>query len=99
MLNYCMQHKILKVSDQFILRTIADENILIPVGNAAINVKGLIALSESGVLLYHKLKTSCSKEDLVAALMEEYDVSEAVAAEDTEAFLNQMRLLHMLVEE
>ena len=89
----------LKVSDQFILRTIADENLLIPVGEAAVTVKGLIALSESGALLYKKLKTGCSREELVAALLEEYDVSESVAAEDVEAFLDQMRQLHMLVEE
>lgn len=94
-----MEKKALKVSDQFILRTIADENILIPVGDAAINVKGLIALSESGALLYHKLKVGSSKEELIAALMGEYEVSESIAAKDTEAFLNQMRQLHMLVEE
>ena len=89
----------LKVSDQFILRTIADENLLIPVGEAAVTVKGLIALSESGVLLYNKLKDGCSKQMLVKTLTDEYDVSESVAAEDIEAFLDQMRQLRMLVEE
>jgi len=89
----------LKVSDQFILRTIADENLLIPVGEAAVSVKGLIALSESGALLYRKLKDGCSRQMLVEALTGEYDVSESVAAEDVEAFLEQMRQLHMLVEE
>lgn len=89
----------LKVSDKFILRTIADENLLIPVGEAAVTVKGLIALSESGMLLYHKLKDGCSKQMLVKTLTGEYDVSESVAAEDVEAFLDQMRQLHILVEE
>lgn len=88
----------LKVSDQFILRTIADENLLIPVGEAAIHVKGLISLSESGALLYDKLKGGCSREDLIAALTAEYEVSEDEAARDTDAFLNQMRQLNMLVE-
>lgn len=88
----------LKVSDQFILRTIADENLLIPVGEAAIHVKGLISLSESGALLYDKLKGGCSREDLIAALTAEYEVSEDEAALDTDAFLNQMRQLNMLVE-
>ena len=94
-----MQKNILKVSDQFILRTIADENLLIPVGEAAIHVKGLISLSESAALLYSKLKEGCSKEELVAALTREYEVSEAEAVHDTEAFLDQMRQLKMLVEE
>ena len=38
----------MKASNQFILRTIADEHLLIPVGDAALSVKGLIALTESG---------------------------------------------------
>ena len=94
-----MQKGSLKVSDQFILRTIADENLLIPTGDAAICVKGLIALSESGVVLFKKLKDGCSLEELVAALTAEYEVSESEAAQDVDAFLNQMRELNMLVED
>lgn len=89
----------MRVSDRFVLRTIADEHLLIPVGEAAITVKGLIALSESGVLLYEKLKSECSKDDLVAVLRGEYEVSQEEADRDTEAFLDQMRQLNMLIEE
>ena len=89
----------MKVSNQFILRTIADEHLLIPVGDAAIHVKGLIALSESGALLYHKLKDGSTRQELTAALTAEYDVSEEEAARDVEAFLDQMRQLNMLVED
>ena len=89
----------MKVSDEFILRNVAGDNLLIPTGSSALDVKGLILLSESGVLLYNKLKNGCTKEELVAALTAEYAVSEDEAARDTEAFLNQMRQLKMLVEE
>lgn len=89
----------MKVSDQFILRNVAGDNLLIPTGRSALDVKGLILLSESGVLLYNRLQGGCAKEDLVAALMAEYEVSEHEAAQDTDAFLEQMRRLHILVEE
>ncbi len=89
----------MKVSDEFILRNVAGDNLLIPTGSSALDVKGLILLSESGVLLYNKLKNGCTKEELVAALTAEYAVSEDEAARDTEAFLDQMRQLKMLVEE
>ena len=89
----------MKGSNQFILRTIADEHLLIPVGEAALSVKGLIALSEGGKLLFEKLKSGCTKADLIAALMAEYEVSEEIASQDTDAFLNQMRQLGMLVED
>ena len=89
----------MKVSDEFILRNVAGDNLLIPTGSSALDVKGLILLSESGVLLYNKLKNGCTKEELVAALTAEYAVSDDEAARDTEAFLDQMRQLKMLVEE
>lgn len=89
----------MRVSDQFILRTIADEHLLIPVGQAAMHIKGLIALSESGALLYNRLKDGCSRDDLVAVLTEEYDVSIEEAGRDTDDFLNQMRSLRMLLED
>lgn len=89
----------MRVRDQFVLRTIASEPLLIPVGEAAITTKGLIALSESGVLLYEKLKDGCTQEALVDALLAEYDVSRQDAARDVEEFLGQMRGLNMLLEE
>ena len=89
----------MKVSDQFVLRTIAGEHLLIPTGTAALSLNGLIALSESGLLLYEKLKDGCERADLIAALLAEYEVSAAEAEADTDAFLEQLRQMHMLVEE
>lgn len=89
----------MKVSNKFISRKIAREHLLIPVGEAAMHIKGLIAMSESGSLLYDKLKDGCTRADLIAALMAEYEVSEETAAADTDAFLDQMRQLNMLVED
>ena len=89
----------MKISSLFIYRKIADEHLLIPMGEAAMTVKGLVAMSESGAMLYEKLKTGCSREDLIAALTTEYDVSEPAAAQDTDAFLAQMRQLNILIED
>lgn len=89
----------MKASNEFISRKIAKEHLLIPVGEAAMNIKGLIAMSESGAMLYEKLKAGSTREALIAALRETYDVPEAVAAADTDAFLDQMRQLNMLVED
>ena len=89
----------MKISNLFIYRKIADEHLLVPVGEAAMTVKGLVAMSESGAMLYEKLKIGCSREDLITALTEEYDVTESVAAQDTDAFLGQMRQLNILIED
>lgn len=89
----------MKVNNQFILRNVAGDYLLIPTGRCALDVKGLILLSESGVLLYNKLMEGCTEEQLAAALTAEYEVSLQEAAQDTKAFLDQMRQLNILVEE
>lgn len=89
----------MKVKNDFIFRKIAEEYLLIPTGEAAIATNGLIALSESGNFLYQKLQNDCTREGLISALTQEYDVPVSVAGEDIDAFLDQMRQLNMLVEE
>ena len=89
----------MKVNKNFIFRKVAKEHLLIPTGEMALRVKGLVAMSESANLLYQKLQTGCTREDLIAALLAEYDVSAEVAAQDVDAFLDQMRQLDMLVED
>lgn len=88
----------MRVRNNYIFRKIADEHLLIPTGEAALAAMGLIALSESGCLLYQRLQNDCTREELIAALTAEYDVAEAVAGADVDAFLDQMRQLNMLVE-
>lgn len=89
----------MRISDQFMLRQVADEALVIPVGEAALKVKGLIGLSESGSLLYSRLQDGCTEEDLVRALLAEYDIDADTARADTRSFLEQMRRMGILIEE
>lgn len=88
----------MRASDNFILRQIADEYLLIPVGEAALKMNGMVRLSESGYLLFQKLQESCTRDDLVRTLLREYDVSESAAGADVDAFLASMQRLDMLEE-
>lgn len=89
----------MRISDQYMLRQVADEYLVIPVGEAALKVKGLIGLSESGSLLYRKLQGGCSEEELVRALLAEYDIDPETARADTGEFLDQMRRMGILIED
>ena len=86
----------MKIKDNFILREIAGEHILIPVGEAALRVHGMVTLSESALLLYEKLQSECTEEDLVDVLTAEYEVGREEALRDVGAFLGQMRQVGIL---
>lgn len=89
----------MRISDQYMLRQVADEYLVIPVGEAALKVKGLIGLSESGSLLYRRLQRGCTEGDLVELLVAEYDIDPGTALADTREFLDQMRRMGILIED
>ena len=87
----------LKATSEVVLREIAGENLLIPVGQTALKIHGMITLSESGLLLWNRLQEECTEEDLVNALLAEYQVDRETATADVKAFVQQMREVGILV--
>ena len=87
----------LKATSEVVLREIAGESLLIPVGQTALKIHGMITLSESGLLLWNRLQEECTEEDLVNALLAEYQVDRETATADVKAFVQQMREVGILV--
>ena len=90
--------KNLKATSEVVLREIAGENLLIPVGQTALKIHGMITLSESGLLLWKRLQTECTEDELVEALLTEYQVDRETAAADVKAFIRQMQEVGILEE-
>ena len=88
----------MKVNQNFILREIAGESMLIPVGAAAAKFNGLITLNETGATIFKALAHETSLEALVDAVTAEYDIDRETARNDAEEFLQQLRLAGALVE-
>ena len=86
----------MKIKGERILREIAGEHILIPTGASALEIKGMISLSESGVLLWERLQNECSEEELIDAVLDAYDIDRETAALDVRSFLDQLGELHLL---
>lgn len=80
----------MRASRNLIIREIAGEYILIPVGEAALKIHGMINLSESAAFLWKKLQNDCTEEDLVDALLAEYDIDHETAVTDVHDLLQRM---------
>lgn len=88
----------MKVSNDFILREIAGEYILVPVGAAAAKFNGLITLNELGKFIFEALADDCTLGQLVDKITSEYDVDAATAAADAEEFLGELRGIGALLD-
>ena len=86
----------MQVSKDLILREVAGEYILIPVGKAALKIHGMINLSESAVFLWKKLQEDCTEEELVQALLKEYDIDRETAAADVRELIEQMQKIGVM---
>lgn len=80
----------MKIKNGFMLRNIAGNNLIIGVGEAAGVLNGVVTLNETGVFLWDLLVKGCEIEELILALMNEYEVSEQVATADVNSFVNKL---------
>lgn len=86
----------MKLKYEFVERLIVDEYVLVPVGEAARAFSGMIATSEVGAYILNALKTDTTPDAILAGLIREYEVDEATAAADLDAFLDQLRQMNLL---
>ena len=80
----------MKITDGFILREVAGNFIVVAVGNAVKDFNGVITLNEVGAFLWKKLEGGATEEDLVDALLSEYEVEKDVAEADVKKFVDKL---------
>ncbi len=88
----------MKLKSGFVLRKVADTYIVVAVGAEAKKHNVMITLNETGSLLWEKLSEGAEKNDLVNAILEEYEIDEATASADVDRFLEKV-LSQGLIEE
>ena len=80
----------MRINKEYVLREIAGDYIIIPIGATALEFNGLITVNEVGVTLWKMLQEEVSMDDLVQGILAEYDVEEDVAREDIREFLGEL---------
>ena len=80
----------MKIKDGYILREVAGEYVVIPSGED-LDLNLMITLNETGSFLWQKLTDGATEEELVKALLAEYDVDEARAANAVASFIAKLR--------
>ena len=81
----------MKIKKRLLKRQIAGDAFLVPVGEEVYDSNGLFFLNEVGEFIWDRLEEVQSPEDILKALLEEYDVEESLARKDVEIFLQKLR--------
>ena len=81
----------MRINEKMKVRTVAGENIVMIQGVEGTDMTRVVALNESALLLYNKLLgREFEVEDVVRVLTDEYEVNEADARKDDEAWVADM---------
>ena len=89
----------MKMKDGFVLRKIAGQYMVIPVGARAKELHGMIGLNETGAFLWERLAGNRTPEEIVKDLCEEYDVQETDAAASVERFCQKLKAEGVLTDD
>lgn len=88
----------MKIASGFVRRTVGDSYMVVPVGTRTRDIPGVIALSESGALLWERLEQGATENDLVEAILAEYEVERDQAEADVNAFVSELNSKGILEE-
>ena len=80
----------MKVNPNVIHRNVAGEDLLLPIGETALEHNGLFVLTPTGAEMWDHLAEGKTLDELVAIMSEEYDVDPAVIREDAETLIRKL---------
>lgn len=86
----------MKIKKELVKRDVAGDTILVPVGKTVYDSNGLFILNELGAFLWDRLEAAASEEELLEAVLAEYEVTRDVAQKDLRDFLDKLREMKIL---
>ncbi len=86
----------MKLNENFILKTIAGAPVVMPVGDAVSEIKGMITLNDPAETIWHALEDGKDFDGILAVLKSEYNASEDVLKADLTDFLNKLKAYNIL---
>ena len=84
------------IKKELIQRDIAGDTVLVPVGKTVFDSTGLFVLNELGTFIWELLPRVETAEEICAAILEEYEVPEAVARQDVAEFLQKLEEMNII---
>ena len=81
----------LKIKKDFVLRTVAESIVVVPVGKRSLDFNGMITLNKTGEFLWKMLEAGADMTSLEQALAEKYGIDADTARKDTGDFIEMLK--------
>ncbi|MGN0357768.1 MAG: PqqD family protein [Blautia sp.] len=86
----------MRIKYEFSVREIAGDYVLVPLGEAAIKLSGMITTNDVGVFIVEQLQTDISKQELLEKVLDEFEIDSKHASDDIDEFISHLNRLDLL---
>lgn len=80
----------MKLKEGFVLRKVSGQTVVLPTGGD-LDLNMMIKLNDTGRFIWERLEKGAEVEELVADMLQEYDVEETTARGYVEKFVQQVK--------
>ena len=80
----------MKIKKGFVIQEVAGQWVAVATGSAAKDFSGIVKLNATAAHVWKGLEQGQTREQIIAGMVETYDVSEQTAAEDVDALCQQL---------
>ena len=88
----------MKLCGEFVVRKILDNTVILPVGQTALRLNGMILLNDVSKVIWECLEQGTNLENIVTAVTDRFEVSADEAQADILEFCEKLRKLQLLEE-
>lgn len=81
----------MRIKGEFILREVMGEMLAIPVGGSVLDFNGMICINPVGEVIWRGLQRGKTKEAILDAILDKFDVSREEATADLDDFLIRLK--------
>ena len=86
----------MKIKDGYMLREVAGNSVVVAIGKAALDFNGLITLNGSAAFFWKLLEKGAAEAELLAAILDEYDIDENQAKMDIAELIKRLKGSNLL---
>lgn len=79
------------IKKEFVLREIAGDFVLVPIGKTSGDFKGLFPISETGAFIWKLLPEAETEQYIIEKFLGEYEVDRETVTSDVNEFLSALR--------
>jgi len=81
----------MRIKDGYLLRTVADTKIVVPVAERVIEFKGMMLLNDVSAAIWEYMQEDRTYEQILKFMLDSYDVDRETAEKDLNTLIERMK--------